>query len=131
MGRLASIELLPSNTLRPKCLPAQSTFTVFKQKNNFNQILNNGTHVCRCNVCNQSQASRLANERMLEERKPFFDASRSYVASGMHGGVKFLGVNESQKTIRLEGRALRVLVECLKDSGSGHFHGVSFEVRHD
>lgn len=63
-------------------------------ENNFNQILINGTHMHQHNVCNQSQAGWLTNERMLEERKPFFDASLSYVASGEHGRVKFLRVTE-------------------------------------
>lgn len=80
------------------------------------------------NVCNQSQAGRLTNERMLEERKPFFDASLSYVASGEHGCVKFL---RSRRTIRLGERALIIFVECLTDLGCGPFHGVSFEVRLD
>lgn len=63
-------------------------------ENNFNQIPIDGTHMHQHNVCNQSQAGWLTNERMLEERKPFFDASLSYVASGEHGRVKFLRVTE-------------------------------------
>lgn len=63
-------------------------------ENNFNQILINGTHMRQHNVCNQSQAGRLTNERMLEERKPLFDAGLSYIASGDHGRVKFLRVTE-------------------------------------
>lgn len=80
------------------------------------------------NVCNRSQAGRLTNERMLEERKPFFDASLSYVTSGERGCVKFLGFNESRRTIRWEEHALTPSAEWLTDSGCGLFHGVSFEV---